>query len=195
MLKKSNTSALILASGLSRRMQTSKAELPFDANQIFFQKITNEYLQFGCKEVVVVMNSKNYRTLKEKIHISDKIKILINKSPEKGKFHSLKIGIAELEKAPLIFLQNIDNPFTDINLLNILYNNFDKADYIIPSFKGKGGHPVLISEKVINSVKNSEDRDIHLKKFLNQFNKIYLQTDNEKISVNINTISDYHFYF
>ncbi len=195
MQKVEEISAVILASGLSKRMKMSKAELKYDRKQNFFQKITNEYINFGCKEIIVVMNSENYNSLKSKIRISEKIKIVINKFPERGRFYSLKTGISKLNEIQYIFLQNIDNPFVNQDVLHLLDSNSKKADYIIPSYKGKGGHPILISREITNKIQNFSEENIHLKTFLNGFKKIYLDTDNKKITANINTISDYHLYF
>jgi len=195
MFDKTIFSAVILSSGSSSRMQTHKSELLFDSEQNFFQKITGEYLKFGCKEITVVMNTENYNSLKTKIKIPEKIKIVINKFPEKGRFYSLKTGISELQKTDFCFIQNIDNPFTDNTVLELLASNSDKADYMIPSYKNNGGHPILISEEIINAIKETSEESVNMKDFLNRFKKHYVKHKDEKILANINTLSDYHFYF
>jgi len=192
---KSNISAIILSAGFSKRMKMNKTELRFDNNHNFFQKITEEYLNFGCKEVIVVMNSENYKSLKSVISIPEKIEIIINEKPDKGKFYSLYKGVQALKGKTTLFIQNIDNPFVTKGTLKLLANNSYKADYIIPSYKNKGGHPILISEKITQDIKNSEFIDYNLKEFLNSYQKLYIETDNKKISANINTDSDYHLYF
>lgn len=188
-------SAVILASGFSERMKMSKAELQFDKKQIFFQKTTDEYLNFGCKEVIVVMNYDNFQSLNKRIIIPAKIKIVINKNPERGKFSSLKTGIFELSETQSLFIQNIDNPFVNQKLLKLLSSNSAKAHYIIPSYQKKGGHPILLSKQIIKDIKKTEHSNYHLKNFLNKYRKIYIKTDDEKVLVNINTISEYHLYF
>ena len=95
MQRAENISAIILAAGLSSRMKTNKTELPFDSNRNFLQKISEEYLNFTCKEIIVVFNTENYNSYIDKgLKFNDQIKIVINKYPEKGRFHSLKTGIS-----------------------------------------------------------------------------------------------------
>jgi len=188
-------SAVILASGKSSRMKTFKSELPFDDNQNFFQKITGEYLNSGCKDVIVVMSAESYASLKEKISIPERVKIVINKYPEKGRFYSLKTGISGTEDVDFCFVQNIDNPFIDSRLTSFLLKNSHKADYIIPSYEGKGGHPGLISRKIIEAVKKTRENYLNMKDFLNRFGKFYAEYDDERIRANINTVSDYFYYF
>ncbi len=196
MQRAENISAIILAAGLSSRMKTNKTELPFDSNRNFLQKISEEYLNFTCKEIIVVFNTENYNSYIDKgLKFNDQIKIVINKYPEKGRFHSLKTGISALSEKGFSYIQNIDNPFVNQDILNLLNSNSEKADYIIPSFKGKGGHPLLVSEKIIQAVKNTNSDDVNLKTFLNQFEKYYAATNDKKILANINTFSDYHLYF
>ena len=87
---KSNISAIILSAGFSKRMKMNKTELRFDNNHNFFQKITEEYLNFGCKEVIVVMNSENYKSLKSVISIPEKLSL--TKSRIKENFiHYIKV--------------------------------------------------------------------------------------------------------
>lgn len=196
MQRAENISAIILAAGLSSRMKTNKTELPFDSNRNFLQKISEEYLNFTCKEIIVVFNTENYNSYIDKgLKFNDQIKIVINKYPEKGRFYSLKTGISALSEIVFSYIQNIDNPFVNQDILNLLNSNSEKADYIIPSFKGKGGHPILVSEKIIQAVKNTNSDDVNLKTFLNQFEKYYAATNDKKILANINTFSDYHLYF
>ncbi|MCF6185145.1 MAG: NTP transferase domain-containing protein [Bacteroidales bacterium] len=189
-------SAIILAAGFSERMKVHKTELKFDEKRNFLQKITEEYLDFGCNSVIVVLNKINYNSLNEKkLVFSDKIKFVINENPEKGKIFSLKKGVKEIKNSDCVFLQNIDNPFVSQEILEVLKENYEKGDYIIPSYENRGGHPVLISEKVINFVKNEIDFNLNMKLFLNRFKKYYIPVNNNKISANINTRSDYDLHF
>ena len=196
MQRAENISAIILAAGLSSRMKKHKTELSFDKNRNFLQKISEEYLNFTCKEIIVVLNTENYNSYINKgLKFNDQIKIVINKYPEKGKFYSLKAGITALSEPGFSYIQNIDNPFVNGDVLNLLNSNSEKADYIIPSFKKKGGHPILVSPKIIQTVKNTNSDDVNLKTFLNQFEKYYAAINDKKILANINTFSDYHLYF
>jgi len=195
MFDRSKFSAIILSSGKSSRMKTHKAELMFNKEKNFFRKITDEYLNFGCKEIIIVMNPENYDSLKSKINIPKEIKIIFNEFPEKGRFYSLKKGIYEISEDVFCFIQNIDNPFVDVKLLDFLLKNSHKADYLIPSYENKGGHPILISKKIVEAIKKTNKTDVNMKDFFNRFKKYYAKYKDKKILANINTISDYHLYF
>ncbi len=196
MINPENFSAIILAGGLSSRMNVHKTELSFDEKRNFLQKITEEYLNFDCREIIVVFNSENYKSYVDKgLKLNDKIKIVLNNYPEKDRLYSLKIGISALYKTGSSFIQNIDNPFVTKETLMLLAENSDKADYIIPSYKKKGGHPILISEKIVKTIKETKEETGNMKTFLNHFKKYYADCGNKKITANINTISDYHLYF
>ncbi|MCD6556855.1 MAG: NTP transferase domain-containing protein, partial [Bacteroidales bacterium] len=129
MQRAENISAIILAAGLSSRMKEHKTELPFDNNRNFLQKISEEYLNFTCKEIIVVFNTENYNSYIDKgLKFNDQIKIVINKYPEKGRFFSLKVGISALSETCFSYIQNIDNPFVNQDILNLLNSNSEKAD-------------------------------------------------------------------
>ena len=80
-------------------------------------------------------------------------------------------------------------------LLNELGKEIESADYISPKFEGKGGHPILLSEKIINDLKIIEKDQMHFKEFLNNYLKHKVKVYNEKILVNINTEEEYEKYF
>ena len=69
------------------------------------------------------------------------------------------------------------------------------ADYIIPECNGRGGHPILISDKIINDIRATEEDQVHMKEFLNQYSRLKIPVKDEKVLVNINTIGEYKRYF
>ncbi|MCD4832476.1 MAG: NTP transferase domain-containing protein [Bacteroidales bacterium] len=193
---KKEFSVIILAAGKSSRMGIPKLSLKYDDNNIFIKHIINEYERFGCKEIVIVVNEtgKNYLT-ENKIKFSDNVKIVINKHPEWHRFYSLKMGAKSLSKDSVVFVHNVDNPFVNHEVLNKLLISSHKADYIGPEFNGKGGHPVLLSEKIKNDVRSTKEDQLHFKEFLNQYPKRRVKVDDEKVLVNINTLEEYRKYF
>ena len=132
---------------------------------------------------------------KNKIKFPDNVKIVINEHPDWHRFYSLKIGVKSLSEIGNIFIHNVDNPFVNCKVLNKLAENIHAADYISPEFSGKGGHPILLSEKIINDVRTTQEDQLHFKEFLNQYPKNKVRVDDEKVLVNINTIDEYQKYF
>ncbi len=189
-------SAIILAAGKSSRMGIPKLSLKYNENNIFIEHIINEYISFGCKEIAIVVNETGSNFLIEnKIKFPDKVKIVINEHPDWHRFYSLKIGAKSLSESTMTFIHNVDNPFVNHNVLNRLLENIDTADYISPEFSGKGGHPILLSQKIINDVRSTQEDQLHFKEFLNQYPKTKVRVDDEKVLVNINTMEEYSRYF
>lgn len=191
-----NISAIILSAGKSERMGWPKFALKFDSKLTFLEKITNEYYSFGCKEIIVVINTKNAALLREyKLELRNNVKIVVNEHPEWERFYSLKLGAMELASPSAVFISNIDNPFVSNSLLEALKNNSKSIDYSCLSYSGKGGHPFYLSERAISDLKAEKQDQLHLKEFLGRYEKRLINTNDEKVLRNINTPEDYSKYF
>ncbi len=185
-------SALILAAGQSSRMQQSKLQLAYDAQYSFVEQLINTYLAYGSREIVVVASKQDesYLLSKER-RFAGHFHLVINPSPEKGRFSSVRLGMQQLQSVSGVFLQNIDNPFTHVSLLASLGQNTSEADYVSPTYKGKGGHPALLSEKIVGDIRGLSSDAYHLREFLQQYSRFRLDTENERILSNINTPEAY----
>jgi len=188
---------IILAGGYSSRFGIPKPFLKFSAAITFLEKLVYEYEKFSCDNIVLVLNSSllNYYTESYSKEFRNKIKLVTNSKPELGRFYSIKLGIEKIEDADHCFIQNIDNPFTDIETLALIYNCRKEDSYVSPYFGDKGGHPVLISKKIIESIKQETNLEINTKDFLCRFNKIKIEVPNNKILANINTSVEYSQFF
>jgi len=121
--ERSKPGVLILAGGMSERMKHPKSWLPFNKSQSFLEKIVREYYNFGCNKIVVVINEKHCRSpWGDKIKELEKfVEIVKNYTPEKGKSHSIQLGLKHFTECAHLFIQNVDNPFIDKDLLSVLY--------------------------------------------------------------------------
>lgn len=191
-----NYSVIILAAGKSSRMGIPKWSLRFDEKTSFIEHIISEYHSFGCKEIILVINETDYSSFVEKkFTLPDNFKLVINKYPEWDRFYSLKLGVEKLSINQLVFIQNIDNPFVNHDLLINLLVNSENADLVVPEFDGRGGHPILVNQQIIITIKNNQENILQLKEFLNQFVKKKMTVSDERILVNINQLIDYQKYF
>ena len=189
-------SVIILAAGKSSRMGTPKLSLRYNENTIFIEHIVNEYRNFACKEIIIVVNENgNSFLIDNKIQFSNNVKIVINKYPDWHRFYSLKLGAKSLSRTFKVFIHNVDNPFVNSKVLNNLLDNIDKADYISPEFEGKGGHPILLSERIISDVITINEDQLHFKEFLNEYPKLKVPVYDEKVLVNINDMDEYNKIF
>lgn len=186
------TSALILTAGLSGRMRQEKFSLTLNNGITFLEHIASQYKQFGCNKIIGVLNPNGVLMMNElTLHLPEQLEIITNEHPERGRFSSIKAGLKHMEEEELVFIQNIDNPAINQLLLMALFKALRDADYACPVFQNKGGHPVLINKRVINSILLEPSDDLSLKDFLAQFNKSQVEWHSPEILINLNTRSDY----
>jgi CTP:molybdopterin cytidylyltransferase MocA len=188
---------VILSAGLSSRMKTPKPFLRFDAKSLFIDKIINVYLKFGCTRVIVTINEEHrgWKDILHKYAGNDSIVFVPNMNPDYERFYSLKLGMEHIEDLEYCFIQNIDNPFIECYVLEQLYKNRIINGYAVPNFIGKGGHPVLIGEELINQISSTTHYQQNLKEFLRNYNRNNVEVDTDKILININSPEEYLGYF
>ncbi|HDP75577.1 MAG TPA: nucleotidyltransferase family protein [Bacteroidales bacterium] len=187
---KENFSAIILAAGSSGRMGQPKALLPFDPQRCFARKLADEFFAFGCNRVVMVTNSHVMEKVRAGNYQLSDIEIVLNPNPNLGRFYSLYLALQAID-AQHVFVTNADNPFAKIDILKQLWQHSAQADYVCPAYQGKGGHPILISPRIVSAVRAETNLESNLKDYLNRFSKLYIPVTDEFILTNINTPQDY----
>ncbi|MFC2096275.1 NTP transferase domain-containing protein [Bacteroidota bacterium] len=189
-------SAIILAAGKSERLGFPKISLKYDENTTFVEHIVKEYKLFGCKEIILVVNEiSNKYLVDNEIIFHNNVKIVINEHPDWHRFYSLKIGAKSLSETRQSFVHNVDNPFVNHSVLRQLAKSVNAADYLNPEYSKRGGHPILISERIIKDVKTVQENQLHFKEFLSTYPNLKVQVDDKNILVNINTEEEYIKYF
>lgn len=179
--------ALILSAGRASRMGMNKALLPFNGEYNFLQHLLSVYAPFA-KRVVVVLPERA-----EACDVRDYPNTVLveNKYPERGRNYSIHLGLRQIDNDFPVFIQNIDNPFTDGQLLERLLKKRENYDYCYVAHGKKGGHPLLISAAVKEKFLSYEPADIHFRRFLESFSHTVLPVENAKYTYNINTREDY----
>jgi len=195
-LNKSDFSAVILAAGNSSRMGVPKFSLKFNEKHTFLEHIAHEYCDIGCAEIIVVLNESGASFLKQNIFDFPKnLNIVVNEHPEWDRFYSVKSGLKNLTKTQAVFIINVDNPLVNAQVNKALLKTIEETDYAYPIFKNKGGHPVILSNIIVEDIVNEELNQMHFREFLNKYSKKTVQVDDENILVNINTPEEYRHYF
>ncbi len=190
-----NFAVVILAAGSSHRMDFPKPFLLWNDKLTFIEKIIQEYKNYGCEHIITVLNTGGLDFYyQKKYDFLNDINIIINKHPEYERFYSVKSGLKALNKKIPCFIQNVDNPFVNLKILNELYKNKINKGYVVPCFLNKGGHPVLLGENIIEPIL-SEKKNENLKVVLSKFERKNVSVKDEKILININTQEDYDKYF
>ena len=189
-------SVVILAAGKSSRMGKAKFLLKYDKNTTFLEKIVNEYKVFGCVNIVIVLNEQGANLIKTQVaNFSTKAKIVINYHPEWERFYSIKLGLNALGEKHPTFIHNVDNPYANMLTLSLLLEHVVGYEYAIPVFNYRGGHPILLSEKVINDIINEKDHSLNLKHFLKPYKKSKVEVNDKNILLNVNSSEDYASFF
>ncbi len=189
--------AIIPAAGFSGRMGISKVALAFDQKRTFAEKIVESYLEAGVQQVVLVVNKQGKAALEEKQARFDetRVRIVLNAFPEKERFFSLQTGLIFLQDFRVVFLQNIDNPFVRPETLWQIAALYEPGSYVVPQYNGRGGHPVLLSQKIVSELVSFPDEKANLRDFLNEYQKIYCPVNRDEILININSPDSYRRYF
>ncbi len=194
---KINFGVVILAAGFSRRMNYPKPFLPANETKCYLEEIISKFVKKGVSEIVIVMNSSNYQTYKRlgfKFIETQAATIIINSSPENGRFSSIQAGVSALETDTPFFIQNVDNPYFLSQVIADLLHYSQAESFVVPTFNSKGGHPILLhnslKDKIINTAYSS-----NFKVFLTGFLRINVPVSDAAILYNINTKEAHDEYY
>lgn len=140
-------SAILLGAGESKRMGMNKLSLPWKKKTIF-EYCLKRLISSNVREVIVVLNKKT----KSSIHFlkDRKVKVVINPYYRKGMGTSIRKGVRALDfRAEGILIALGDQPFLKTRTINALIRAFDlgQGTIIVPSFRGRKGHPVIFHRK------------------------------------------------
>lgn len=189
---KNKVAALIPAAGESSRMKTPKPFLKFDKERVFIEKIVDEFIAFGCQEIAVIVNEKIYQECSKLIQKkSPSIKIILNDRLDLERFYSIKLGLISLTNSDFCFIQNCDNPFINQEILQAIYKDKSLENYIQPTYKSRGGHPILLPKFISTKISQSKENDSNFKDILSHFPTKKVELDFENILLNINTNAEY----
>jgi molybdenum cofactor cytidylyltransferase len=183
------SSVIIPAAGASSRMGSPKPKLRLQNGNTFAGYLLKVYAEFGADPVVIIVNKES--DLKG---CDNGTAIVVeNNHVDLGRSYSIKLGLMKTGNNRKCFIQNIDNPYFDKSLLTLLLGNIQEDSYLIPVFNGKGGHPVLLGEKIIADLKG-KDPFGDFREVLSCYKRIEIPWSDPGILLNINSPSDYRKY-
>ena len=186
---------VILAAGKSERMKEMKAFLRFDETHSFIDRIVENYSSWGCREIVIVTSPDACRRINTEKNIPEWVSLIVNDHLDFERFYSVKLGIGAINTSPFCFIQNIDNPFIDEEILDYLYQYRSPEQYISPVFMEKGGHPVLLNRKNMKQILSWPENSATFKEVLSTMDSRRIEMQDERVLVNINNPGDYDRYF
>lgn len=139
-----NVAAVLLAAGRSRRMGAFKPLLPFGGKTVI-ERCVASLCEAGIEEIVVVLGHRAVELRESLSHLP--IGFVLNEDAEGEMAASVRRGIewvSERMKAALIALA--DHPAVSPQTIKFLIETQRRtgASFIIPQWRGRGGHPVLV---------------------------------------------------
>ena len=156
--------AILLAAGESSRMRRLKALLPWRGTTLLEHQLRS-LLEAGVHHVVVVLGHDADR-LKPIVDSVDSASWSLNPDYLLGKTTSLKTGVAALAGKQIsdVLLLNVDQPRSADTVRTVLERHVASTCQItIPTYGGKGGHPIFISAKLLPELAEIEEESQGLK--------------------------------
>ena len=198
MLKEFITNGLILAAGMSSRMDEFKPLLPLNGKTLI-ENTVDSLIDGGADKVLIVIGYRAddiKRLLQNKYN--DRIIFATNEEYEKtDMFCSFKIGIKAMPFCNAFFLLPGDMPLVSAGTFKKLsyYRQILKKEQkrvIFPVLKGKRKHPVLMDFDLINDILEFKGGKGLKGFFESNPDIIYdINVDDKGIDIDFDTPSDY----
>jgi molybdenum cofactor cytidylyltransferase len=144
--------AIILAAGESSRMKTPKMVLPFGSSTIVETVIANVTASEVDKLVVVLGSWKE-----EILQVIDKhsVSSCYNENYKQGMISSVQCGLRSIP-GPFsgVLICPGDQPMVDKGIINMIIAAFKSSGkgIVIPSYRKKRGHPVMVDSKYYDEI-------------------------------------------
>ena len=186
--------AILLAAGESSRMGQLKALLPW-RNTTLLEHQLRSLLDGGVQWVVVVVGHDADR-LKPIIEAVEGASWTLNNDYLQGKTTSLKAGVAALAGQPIsdVLLLNVDQPRNADTVRRLLERHQASSFRItIPTYGGKGGHPILIAAELFPELEEIEEESQGLKAVVRRHAEATerYELDDPSVLLDLNTPEQY----
>lgn len=175
---------VILAAGLSSRAKAFKMTLEVKGKTVIENTIDN--MIEHCSKVFVVGGFQIER-LRPVISRYGNVELLDNECFLDGMFSSVKKGIAAVS-ASRFFLTPGDYPMICKEVYQELLKY--KAPVVIPSYKGRKGHPILVDSMSIKQAIQKKQYE-SLREVINELETIIVPVECRGVILDIDTIEDY----
>ena len=192
------TIAILLAAGESRRMGQLKALLPWQGDTLLGCQVSS-LLQAGIQQVVVVLGHQQDRLL-PLLEGRDGVVPVFNPDYRSGKTTSIKTGIKAALRSlhpdlpQTLVLLNVDQPRAS-ETISTLLNKHESSDCLItiPSFAGKGGHPIILDGSLLPELLEIEEASqgirVVVQKHQDRIQRVAM--DNQEVLWDLNTPEQY----
>ena len=188
--------AIVLSAGESRRMGFPKALLPIEG-KTFLERIVSSLRKSRVGEVLVVLGHRA-EELKFKLgHLS--VNVIVNRDYQKGQLSSLQAAIRRVDprRTDGILVHLVDHPYLKSNMVNEMIDRFytSRKLIVVPSFRGRRGHPVLFSRDLFPDLLEAPlGRGAKAVVHAHRAETLVISTGDQSILVDIDTREKYRHY-
>lgn len=179
--------AIIMASGLSKRMGNNKLLLKYKEIPIV-EHVIREVSKCKFNEIILVSQYDEVLKIGKKYGF----KLIKNNNSEIGQSESIKLGLESSAKCDGFMFFVGDQPKISIKYINKLIDRFKKNKYniVVPKYKNKCGNPVIFPYHKKNELLLLKG-DEKGKKVINNSSKVIYVDVNEEMLFDIDTKEDY----
>ena len=177
------TQGLILAGGYSARAKQNKMLLLFKNKPLILHAIDG---MIPFVNQIFVVTGHYHDEISELVSIYPQVSCILNENYEMGMFSSVLTGVSALSED--FFVLPGDCPFVCPKTYQMLLSGTKKIR--VPSFHGKGGHPLFIKKELLSELKK-ESLTSNLKAFRNRYDLEFIEVLDEFILTDIDTIEDF----
>ncbi len=184
-------SCIVMASGMSKRMNGNKLLLKINKKMIF-EYILDTIYKIDFDEVIVVTRFKEIIDYCEKYNY----KVVINNNYEEGQSSSIRLGIKSAKENNDYMFFVADQPFIKEETINYILNEYkgDSEEIIIPYYNGIKGNPVLFGNKFRQALLNlSGDKggSVVIKENTDKVKQVFINIENDFENFDIDNKNDY----
>lgn len=175
---------IILAAGLSTRAGTNKLILDIGGKTVIERCI---YGMYDLCSKIIVVGGNRIEEIEDILKKYPKVELIYNSDYLDGMFSSVKKGLVNI-KEEKFFLIPGDYPVIN----KAIYKQMLKLDedIVIPMYKGKKGHPLLMKSYLIEELIKSKQYNT-LRDFVNIKGFKSINVEEPGILMDIDTMEDY----
>jgi len=190
------TGAIILAAGKSQRMGSPKALLPCPEGT-FIERIIAMLKRSRADRITTVLGHEAGR-IQAGADLSA-IRVVINEQYELGQLSSLQAALRSVpDDTDAILMCLVDQPFVKTETVDSLIAAFRRtsAPIVLPTYKGKRGHPVLFARPLFEELL-AAPLDIGARHVVRTHSECILDTatSDAGTAITIHTMADYRRHF
>ena len=188
-------SGILLAAGESKRMQPAFKPLLKLGKRTVVGECVHQLRNSGLADIFVVLG---HREADIRAGLAGTgVQFVVNEEYQKGMLTSVKTGLAMLgPNTDAVMIALVDQPMIKSDLVNKLIEAYGDGSkgIIIPTYKGKHGHPILISASFVEEIMQLDETNPEgLRAFINAHKDEWLEVPVEASGVveDMDTAEDY----